>query len=123
MGYECLKSVPLIEEDALNLLASFPPYLMFQSTLDYLVDPPEGYRFPGVDLLRGIDDIAEKVRGKAYTSEYDFQIDIYDLIQRAHDGHLGFVGDCLLNGLSFIRSVWNSSEYFRALGRILILKP
>lgn len=105
IAYECLLSVPIIEEDAITLVESFPPYLQFQSTLDYLIDPPSGYLLPGIDLIGGLKHIAAKVRGGKYNGEYEFQIELLNLFQRAHDGHLGFFGDVLGNGLAFFRTI------------------
>lgn len=59
---------------------------------------------PAIDLLGGLDDIEKKIRRKKYSGEYNFQIELFELFQRAHDGHLGFIGDVLGNGLVFFRT-------------------
>ncbi len=90
--------------DALALVRSFEPYLEFQSTLDYLKNPPPGYLLPPVDLLAGLSDIELKLLHGAYSNEWDFQTDISVLLQNAHDGHLQFTGDVRANGITVSRS-------------------
>jgi hypothetical protein len=63
-----------------------------QSTLSYLKDPPKGYANEGVDIIGGLNDIGKKVTDGDYDNEYDFENDIADLLNRAHDGHLSFNG-------------------------------
>ncbi len=79
------------------------PYLEWQSTLDYLKNPPPGYLLPGVDILAELDEIELKIQQGAYSNEYDFQTELSNLLLRAHDGHLSFRGDVLGNGLVFGR--------------------
>jgi len=66
--------------------------LEFQSTLDYIKNPPEGYSNEGVDVLAGLDDINNSVKDSKYDNEYDFENDIATLLVKAHDGHLSFSG-------------------------------
>lgn len=88
-----MESVPLHKDEALKLVESLVPYVEFQSTLEYLKNPPEGYLHPGVDVLGGLSDIADAVKAGEYSSEYDFQTDIQALFMAAQDTHLSFVGD------------------------------
>ncbi|EXJ88414.1 hypothetical protein A1O1_05344 [Capronia coronata CBS 617.96] len=103
LAYACLKTVPNHQEPASRLLSSLRTYLEFQSTKEYLRDPPSGYLFSGVDLDAGLDDILEKVKGGRYDSEYDMQADIVGLLAAAHDGNLYWSGD-LMGTFTFTRS-------------------
>ena len=93
--------MPIFKQDAVALLDGLVPYLQFQSTLAYLEDPPPGYPFPAVDILNGIQEIRARVVNDAYGGEYAFQIDLWSLINSAHDGHFGWIGDILATALIF----------------------
>ena len=68
--------------------------LEFQSDKDaWLLDPPEGYLFPGVDLDKYMTTIRNNVDTGNYDSEYDFQVDIQTMLLDAKDGHLWWNGD------------------------------
>lgn len=45
---------------------------------------------PSTDLLGGIDAILDKVNNKSYSSQFEMDLDISNLINSAHDGHLAF---------------------------------
>ena len=64
----------------------------FQSTLAYIKDPPKGYANEGVDIMSGLNDIGKKVSDGDYKNEYDFESDVANLLNSAHDGHLSFNG-------------------------------
>ena len=106
LAYECLKSIPNYQEPALLLLNSLRTYLEFQSTKEFLRDPPEGYLFPAVDLDLELNKIQEKVEDGEYESEYDMQVDIISLLTSARDGHLGWNGD-IMGAFIFVRSIGN----------------
>jgi hypothetical protein len=96
LAWDCLQSIPLNATGALDLVQSLKPYVQFQSTLAWLKDPPSEYAeklFGPVDLLGGLDSIAEKVKGEEYSGEYEFGFELYKLFQSAHDGHLYVVPD------------------------------
>lgn len=98
VAYDCLKSIPVVKEDALRLVAGLAPYLEFQSTINILKDPPSGYLIPGVDLRSGLARIESHVRDGVYSSEYDLELDLYTLVLSAHDSHFTYVGD-IFNGV------------------------
>ncbi|KAL9121300.1 MAG: hypothetical protein Q9187_002143 [Circinaria calcarea] len=101
-AYACLKSVPIFEKDALALIDGLEPYLQFQSTLAYLKKPPKAYPLPGVDLIDGLQQIRANVQSGNYGGEYAFQLDLWDLLNSAHDSHLSWVGDTLQSALTFV---------------------
>ena len=48
---------------------------------------------PAVDIKGGLEKISDELQTGAYKSEYDFQLDIYTLINSPHDGHLTYLPD------------------------------
>jgi hypothetical protein len=102
LAYNCLKSVPNYQDHARSLLNSLRTYLEFQSSKEYLRNPPAGYLLPPVDIDTELDNIQQKVEAGAYGSEYDFQVDIVALLLSTHDGHLSWAGD-VYSAFSFIR--------------------
>ena len=101
-AYDCLNSVPIVEQDALALIDGIIPYVQFQSTLTYLKNPPEGYPFPAIDILEELQKIRQNVSNGIYPGEYAFQLDLWRTINDAHDSHLNWVGDVLVSGLRFV---------------------
>ncbi|EXJ74024.1 uncharacterized protein A1O5_02318 [Cladophialophora psammophila CBS 110553] len=95
LAYNCMRSVPNYQEPALRLLNSLRTYLEFQSNKEYLLNPPQGYLFPSLDLDGEFDTIQKKVEAGAYESEYDMQVDIFALLTAARDGHLSWNGDLM----------------------------
>jgi hypothetical protein len=86
------------------LLGSISPYLEFQSTLEYLKNPPPGYLLPGTDLIKGIDELYLKVQNGSYSNEYDFQTEIGNLFMSGHDGHLAYSSDIVSDVMGISRS-------------------
>ncbi|MCJ1392701.1 hypothetical protein MMC18_005572 [Xylographa bjoerkii] len=101
-----LANVPIVQQDALLLLDGLVPYLQFQSTLAFLKNPPQGYLLPGVDIIGGVQAIRSNVTNEVYPGEYAFQLDLWNLVNNAHDGHLIWVGDVLQSALVF-QFGWN----------------
>ncbi|KAK3994474.1 hypothetical protein QBC44DRAFT_391790 [Cladorrhinum sp. PSN332] len=93
LAYACLKSVPLHADTAVKHLEYLRPIFEWQSTLDYLKNPPAGYLSDAVDLLGGLDSIAVNIRGdgtKQYSNEFEFLADLDTLTNvRVRDFHLG----------------------------------
>jgi hypothetical protein len=54
------------------------------------IDPPSEYAMPSTDLLGGIDSILEKVNKNGYSSQFEMDLEVSDLIRSAYDGHLAF---------------------------------
>ncbi|KAL8415292.1 hypothetical protein RB594_006225 [Gaeumannomyces avenae] len=70
-----------------------PP--VHQSTLPFLKAPPRDYGLPQTDIQQGLDDIANGAQAGRYTSEFDFQMVIVELLYTAHDGHFYYRPDAL----------------------------
>jgi hypothetical protein len=80
LAYDCLKSIPINDTAALELVRTVRPYLNFQSTLAFLKNPTREYATkiqPPVDLMGDLDRISYKIQGGEYESEYDvcFQLE------------------------------------------------
>lgn len=104
IAYKCLKSVPVVREDALRIVTNLAPYFEFQSTIGFLKNPSSGYLLPGVDLFGGLARIESLVRAGGYSSEYDFELDLYTLVLYAHDGHLDYNPDIFGGVFRFLRT-------------------
>ncbi|KAF2724234.1 hypothetical protein K431DRAFT_218178 [Polychaeton citri CBS 116435] len=102
LATKCLRSVPLDVEGNLLELQGVRTLVQFQSTLAFLEDPPEGYLYPGVDIIAGLDALEKRLHDEAYNNEYDFQLDLYSLIASAYDGHFAFRADIVNNVFGWI---------------------
>ncbi|KAF9871754.1 peptidase s41 family protein [Colletotrichum karsti] len=90
LAYNCLYSVPVDKERDLDLLNYLEPYLQFQSTLEILANPPEGYLIPGVDVIAGIGQIRAKLSKNQYKSQLDFALELKQIFYQAADGHFAY---------------------------------
>jgi hypothetical protein len=97
--------VPLHKETGLEHLDFLRPLFEWQSTVDYMRDPPLGYLSEGVDLIRGLDDIAGKLKegkGRGYANEFEYLADLYTLTSvRVRDFH--FIYSTLLMELFTVK--------------------
>lgn len=91
MALACLKSVPLDTDRSSALIDYIVPFMEFQTTLAYLKNPPIGYLVPGVDIMGGLQNIKENLGAGRYLSQWDFEVDVYELINvLPRDGHLNW---------------------------------
>lgn len=104
LAYECLNSVPLGKQEALDLVDSIVRYLAFQTDLNYKKDPPAGYYYPAIDVLNLLQQIRDKVEDDEYVNEYSFQVDLYKPFSQSHDAHLIFYPDLLTGVVDFGRN-------------------
>ncbi|KAM0331359.1 hypothetical protein ACHAQA_003031 [Verticillium albo-atrum] len=102
VGIACLKSVPVDKARDLALLAYIAPFVSFQSTLEILADPPEGYLLPGVDVLGGLEAIKEKLGNDGYNSQYEVLYDLRNIYAAASDNHFDY-SPAILSTFLFIR--------------------
>ncbi|KAH9811694.1 Peptidase family S41 [Teratosphaeria destructans] len=114
LAYECINSVPFNQSAAsqppqmrekrltvypkraaandhtVDLLDSIRPYLNWQTTIEYLKDPPAEYtelvQAP-YDFYARYEETYSKAKSGSYPNEYAFGWDLYEVFQRAHDGH------------------------------------
>ncbi|KAF8848517.1 peptidase S41 family protein-like protein [Acephala macrosclerotiorum] len=84
----CLESVPLDVKRSSAYVDFIEPYIQFQSTLAYLKNPPLGWTLPGVDVLGGLSEIQDNVNSGKYKSQWEFEVDLYMLVNVfPHDFH------------------------------------
>ncbi|MCJ1394864.1 hypothetical protein MMC18_007744 [Xylographa bjoerkii] len=86
--YNCLIEVPFNQTVATQFLKYYKDTLEFQSTLTYLKNPPSSYQQPGVDVLGGLDRIQRDVDTGVFDNQYDFELEVQNLVYSAHDSHL-----------------------------------
>jgi hypothetical protein len=105
LAYECLISVPLHVVEAQNLHRSLDLYMKWQSTLSYVQDPPSGYQMPAFGFWAALDHIGEKLSNAAYSSEWDFGMDLLRTTSNVHDDHMRYILDVVGKVFSFGRDV------------------
>ena len=84
-----------------DLMDSIRPYIDWQSTTQFLKDPPAEYaekvQAP-YDFLAAFDSIYAKARAGSYASEYEFGFELFRCFQRTYDGHF-YVSPDSVNGI------------------------
>ncbi|PTB61712.1 hypothetical protein BBK36DRAFT_1131123 [Trichoderma citrinoviride] len=104
IAHDCLRSIPLGKDAAIELVDAMVPYLSWQSDSAYKAHPPAGYPFPGYDIFANLAKIKADLQADKYDGEYSFQLDLYlNVIAKGHDGHLLFYPDALSRVFSFKR--------------------
>ncbi|KAK8106358.1 hypothetical protein PG999_009717 [Apiospora kogelbergensis] len=98
LAQNCLTALPFDANLAGQFLTELRKYIQFQSTLESLKAPPKGYLYPAVDILGGLDKIAQT----KFSSQYDFDNAIQSLVSSANDGHFS-VGLCSTSLFGFSR--------------------
>ncbi|KAK8913132.1 Peptidase S41 family protein ustP [Metarhizium anisopliae] len=106
LAHECLKSVPLGQHEAVQLIDAIEPYLEWQSDAAYKKDPPESYFYPGFDIFGNLAKVRSNVQAGKYSNEFDFQTDLYKQVWApGHDGHFYFKPDLLHRAFRWYRNV------------------
>ncbi|EPE30025.1 ClpP/crotonase [Glarea lozoyensis ATCC 20868] len=103
LAQECLSSVPLAKDAGLALVDALVPYIEWQSDLAWLKDPPSTYFYPPHDPLGYLAKVKSNLQIGAYANEEAFELDLYNVFAKAHDGHFVFYPDTLSNGLRWVR--------------------
>lgn len=104
IAYECLKTVPLGKDAAIELVDAIVPYMEWQSDAAYKADPPATYEYPAYDMFKALAKVRENLVNDVYDSEYAFQLDFYvSVIGPGHDGHFVFYPDLLTKVFDFGR--------------------
>lgn len=105
LAYACLQSIPLDKNTAEKHVEWLRSFAVWHSATDHLKDPPQGFLSEGVDLLGGLDGIAQKLKAAAYRNEFEFLVDVYTLgDMRVRDGHFSWAPQ-LLDLFTFRRGV------------------
>lgn len=90
-----MASVPLQARQAHDLVEAMLPFVEWQTTLAYLKAPPKGYTEPGVDIRAGFAAVIANITSRVYQTEYEFQAQLWKVVNSAHDGHFRFLPDLL----------------------------
>ncbi|KAH7064284.1 hypothetical protein BKA63DRAFT_608564 [Paraphoma chrysanthemicola] len=86
--FECISKVPFHAAVASRFIDYYNDTLQFQSTLNYLKSPPDGYQQPPVDVEQELEDIRANISSGAFKSQYAFEAQVQRLISRIHDNHV-----------------------------------
>ncbi|KAE8441124.1 hypothetical protein EG329_005836 [Mollisiaceae sp. DMI_Dod_QoI] len=86
--YECLTSVPFNAAVATYFIQYYNDTIQFQSTLQYLKEPPTSYQQPGVDLVGGLAKLQSGIDNGVFQNQYEFEAALAALLIAAHDTHL-----------------------------------
>ncbi|KAK5994141.1 Peptidase S41 family ustP-like protein [Cladobotryum mycophilum] len=96
LAHDCLNSVPLDKNAALELVDAIEPYLDFQSDSAYKAHPPADYYYPPYDLFANLAKVRANLQAGVYKNEIDFQTDLYlQVFGKGHDGHYVYYPDAL----------------------------
>ncbi|ODA78334.1 hypothetical protein RJ55_05715 [Drechmeria coniospora] len=105
LAHECLNSIPVGKELAINLVDSLEPYLEWHSNTPFLKDPPKDYFYPAYDMFANLASVRANLEADKYASEYAFQKDLLDTVfMPAHDGHFYFYPDAMVKAFLFERA-------------------
>ena len=69
--------------------------VQFQSTLEYLKNPPPGYQQPAFDLLGGLETIQGLINTGQFDNQYEFEAALQSVVYGAHDDHLSLASGIL----------------------------
>ncbi|KAK3074426.1 hypothetical protein LTR53_003157 [Teratosphaeriaceae sp. CCFEE 6253] len=104
----CINSVPFNQSAAVALLDSIRPYLNWQTTIEYIKDPPAEYaaKVQGIpyDFYAKYERIYSNAVSGSYANEYEFGFDLYLCFQATHDGHFVYYPDSVNSIFSFGRT-------------------
>ncbi|KAM0276574.1 hypothetical protein ACHAQH_006627 [Verticillium albo-atrum] len=103
VGIACLKSIPVDKARDLALLEYLAPFVGFQSTLEILADPPEGYLLSGVDVLGGLEVVKKKLENDGYDNQYEALSELRSIFVAANDNHFNY-SPAILSTFLFIRN-------------------
>lgn len=88
-------------------LDSIRPYLNWQTTIQWLKDPPAEYAEkiqPAYDFYADFERVYENAKNGQYPNEYAFGRDVYFSFQQAHDGHFVVYPDSFNSIFSYGRT-------------------
>ncbi|KAK4215348.1 hypothetical protein QBC37DRAFT_270465, partial [Rhypophila decipiens] len=123
LAHECLNSVPLGKQAAIDLVDAIEPYLEWQSDAAYKANPPRDYLYPAYDMFKELATIRNNLLADKYKNEWEWQHDLYvKVFGPAHDGHFVFYPDALTKVFEWrrARSLISVSEDGRSLPVIKI---
>lgn len=93
VAYDCLMSVPVDREGDVLQIKELKAFMEWQSNLAWLKQDIKWHHPVPVDILGGLDLISQQVGNGAYSSEFEVQTAISNLLTSSYDNHLGFQSD------------------------------
>ena len=87
--------MPLDKAGDLKQFEAWKTLINFQSTVAYQKKPTPGWLYPGLDFVGSLESIITNLQNDVYTSEYDAQLELYNLVVAAYDFHLVYRADIL----------------------------
>jgi hypothetical protein len=103
MGVKCLMSVPLDKEGNIKLIDDMKLFVKWQSNIAYLKNPPANYTEKPVDVMGELDTMQKGLSNGTFKTEYDFQMEMMTLFNRAYDNHFAYQPDILASAMQFQR--------------------
>lgn len=83
IAHDCITSIPFNSSAAVELLDSIKPYLDWQTTIDYMRDPPSEYAEKiqePYDFYTEFERIYVLAKSDGYGNEFDFGFDLYEAV-------------------------------------------
>jgi hypothetical protein len=103
LGVQCLQSVPLDKDGNVKLIDDIKVFIKWQSNVAYIRNPPKGYTEEPVDIVGELDTMQKQVAAGGFETEYDFQMQMLNLFNRAYDNHFAYQPDILASAMQFQR--------------------
>ncbi|KAF2630108.1 hypothetical protein BU25DRAFT_336304 [Macroventuria anomochaeta] len=103
LGMKCLASVPLDKEGNIKLIDDMKLFVKWQSNIAYLKNPPANYTEKPVDVMGELDLMQKGLANGTFKTEYDFQLEMMTLFNRAYDNHFAYQPDILASAMQFQR--------------------
>ncbi|KAJ8110887.1 hypothetical protein OPT61_g6385 [Boeremia exigua] len=103
MGMKCLASVPLDKAGNVKLIDDMKLFVKFQSNIAYLKDPPANYTEKPLDVMGELDLMQKGLANGTFKTEYDFQMGLMMMFNRAYDNHFAYQPDILASAMQFQR--------------------
>lgn len=103
LGVRCLQSVPIDRDGNVKLIDDVKLFVKWQSNIAYLKAPPQNYSERPIDVMGTLDKMQSQLASGAFSSEYDFQMQMTALFTSAYDNHFAWQPDILASAMQFQR--------------------
>ncbi|KAJ0122538.1 peptidase S41 family protein [Diaporthe amygdali] len=98
--YNFWVTVPIDRAVATRFIQYWNDTMQFQSTLDYLKEPPTHCQQLAVDLIAGLNEIYAAIDNNWFANEYQFEATIQNVICSGNDSYISLFGS-LVSSFSF----------------------
>jgi hypothetical protein len=99
----CLMSVPLDTAGNIKLIDDIKLFTKWQSNVAYLKTPPTYYTEEPLDIVGELDAMQRGLSMGEFKTEYDFQMKMMMMFNRAYDNHFAYQPDILASAMQFQR--------------------